>query len=337
MPPSPIHPAHVQAATAYHAQYQGRRLLIRHQNQLICDHSSLNTATDLPLPIASGTKSLAGILAVTALADGFLHLDEPVAHTLTEWTNHPLKSSITTRHLLQLTSGLSHTGKAGHTPDSHTALHTEPAAQPNQRFLYNSTPFQAFVEFARRKLAVVCPDPLDYLYGRVFDPLGLQPGQWRRTSDGWPDFSSGLSIAAQEWAKLGEWIRQDGQWEHREIIPAHCLQECFTGSDQNPAYGLGWWLNTPLPQSSKIHLKQSTLGLEDLHSEPAVPSDLVYAAGAGKQRLYISREHELVIVRQADGIPEALASGERSPFSDREFFRILLTGRPAFEPLSTNI
>ncbi|MFM1944621.1 MAG: hypothetical protein RI897_3603 [Verrucomicrobiota bacterium] len=327
MPLHPIQPNPLHAATQYHAQHQGRRLLIRQQNKLLSDHLSPNTTANLPLPIASGTKSLAGILAVTALADGFLHLDEPVAHTLTEWTNHPLKSHITTRHLLQLTSGLPHTGKAGHTPDSHTALHTEPACPPNQRFLYNSTPFQAFLEFARRKLAVVCPDPLDYLYGRVFDPLDLQPGRWRRTSDGWPDFSSGLSIAAQEWAKLGEWIRQNGLWEQREIIPPHCLRECFVGSDQNPAYGLGWWLNTPLPQSSKLHLKQSTLGLEDLHSEPAVPSDLVYAAGAGKQRLYISQQQELVIVRQADGIPEALASGERSPFSDREFFRLLFNGQ----------
>jgi hypothetical protein len=99
--------------------------------------------------------------------------------------------------------------------------------------------------------------------------------------------------------------------------------ECFRGSAANPAYGLGWWLNRPLDQGQLLHLHQRTLGLDDLWPDASVPRDLVYAAGAGKQRLYVSREMRLVAVRQAGGILEAMASGERSEFSDRTFFRLM--------------
>jgi hypothetical protein len=64
-----------------------------------------------------------------------------------------------------------------------------------------------------------------------------------------------------------------------------------------------------------------------LASTPGLPDDLAVAAGAGDQRLYISRKLKLVVVRQAEGIVESLA-GRRTAFSDATFLRLLLTGQP---------
>jgi len=215
-------------------------------------------------------------------------------------------------------------GKAGRPWSFAAALRVDAVADPGQRFFYGTAPFQVFGELLRRKLEAVCPDPLDYLYGRVLDRLGLQVGRWRRGTDGWPDLSSGASLTAREWAKLGEWIHQEGRYDNREVVPPSLLAQCFVGSRENPTYGLGWWLNRPLTDAAKGHLRQTALGLEALHEEPAVPSDLVYAAGAGKQRLYVSRERGWVVVRQAAGVLEAIAGGEHSRFSDRTFFRLLV-------------
>jgi hypothetical protein len=55
-------------------------------------------------------------------------------------------------------------------------------------------------------------------------------------------------------------------------------------------------------------------------------ADLVLAAGAGKQRLYISREKKLVVVRQATGIIQALMNADQTGFSDAEFLAILFAG-----------
>jgi CubicO group peptidase (beta-lactamase class C family) len=321
--PLRITPDRLQTATAYHAEHRGLALVVRQHGELIWEDFAQTEHRNRALPVASGTKSFAGILAATAAADGLLRLDELLCSTLTEWASDPRRSRITVRELLHLVSGLPAGGKPGHVPDFASALQTQLVTDPGTRFFYGAAPFQVFGEFVRRKLNHVCADPLDYLYGRVLDRIGLQTGRWRRGPDGWPDLSSGLSVAATEWIKLGTWILQRGHWEGVEIVPETHLDLCFIGSKENPAYGLGWWLNRSLPDQTRTQLTQATLGLEDLTHETAVPADLVYSAGAGKQRLYVSRTRNLVIVRQAAGIIEALAGGERSPFSDREFFTLL--------------
>ena len=139
----------------------------------------------------------------------------------------------------------------------------------------------------------------------------------------------GCPLAAREWVKLGELVREEGRQSDRELIPAASLRECFQGSADNPAYGLAWWLNAPLPPGRRPVLRQATLGLDDLWADPWVPRDLVYAAGAAKQRLYVSRKEGWVAVRQAGGVHAALAHGERSPFSDREFLSRLLDAEVA--------
>ena len=50
------------------------------------------------------------------------------------------------------------------------------------------------------------------------------------------------------------------------------------------------------------------------------------AAGAGNQRLYLIPQQELIIVRQASGILQALVRRNRGPeWSDAEFLRLVLT------------
>lgn len=49
-------------------------------------------------------------MALAAVDDGLLTLDEPVSETITEWKDDPRKSTIMVAELLRLTSGL----EAGH-------------------------------------------------------------------------------------------------------------------------------------------------------------------------------------------------------------------------------
>ncbi len=54
---------------------------------------------------------------------------------------------------------------------------------------------------------------------------------------------SGAFLAARQWAKFGELLRQGGRWESEQIIRADLLQELLTGSKANPRYGMTFWLN----------------------------------------------------------------------------------------------
>jgi CubicO group peptidase (beta-lactamase class C family) len=323
--PAGITVAGCQLAAEYSAAHKGLSLLVMVDGQIVCEdypHGHPERAHDL----ASGTKSFAGILAIAAAADGRLGLDEPVCGTLTEWRDDPRRSRITTRHLLQLVSGLESGGKHGYLPTYAEALQARAMFPPGEHFLYGAAPFQAFGEVLRRKLTPLYPDPLAWAEERLFEPLGLRLGPWKRGRDHLPHLAFGAALAAREWAKFGELIRDSGRWEGAEILPAPLLNQCFHGTQDNPAYGLGWWLNVPVGDSPRAGLRQQTFGTDDLTTAPLVPRDLVFAAGAGKQRLYVSRQKHLVVVRQAGGILEALANGERGGFSDREFLDRLLGG-----------
>lgn len=312
-------------AADYSAQFKGVSLCVLVDGHCVFEdypHGHPDRAHEL----ASGTKSFAGALAIAAAADGFLRLDELAADTLPEWRGDHRKSLITLRQLLNLTSGIEAGAKHGKVPTTAEALLARAVFPPGTHFLYGSAPFQIFGEILRRKLASRFHDPFAYLQARIFEPIGLHAGSWRRGSDAHPHLSSGASMAAKEWAKFGELIRVEGRWHGRQILPAELLREISHGTPDNPAYGLSWWLNAALPATPRNHHRQITFGLDDLTQDSAIPRDLLFAAGAGKQRLYISREKKFVVVRQATGILEALASGERGGFSDRQFLLRLLNG-----------
>jgi CubicO group peptidase (beta-lactamase class C family) len=277
--------------------------------------------------LASGTKSFSCAMLVAAVDDGLLKLDERVADTITEWRGDPRKSKMTIRQLLGLTGGQSTGDERGDVPTYAQAIEAPAIFEPGEKFQYGAVPFQVFGEVMRRKLESKKQSPLDYLHARVFDPIGLKVGQWMTGADGNPDLPSGARLTAREWAKYGELIRLGGAWEGKQVLSASTLDECFRGTPQNPAYGLTWWLNRDVPTNLRASIRQLTAGTEDLWNMPGVPRDLVYAAGAGKQRLFVSRSLNLVVVRHATGILQSLAGQRRSEFSDAEFLSLLLTGK----------
>ena len=127
-------------------------------------------------------------------------------------------------------------------------------------------------------------------------------------------------MTARDWATFGEFMRQGGTWNGKQIISKELLAECLQGTTQNPAYGLTWWLKKPVPDSiiRQIPILQHEMG-EILRSD-WLPNDLFMAAGAGKQRLYVIPSLKLVIVR----LGKFLGS---HAFSDAKFLNLLLRGK----------
>lgn len=303
------------AALAYSQVNNGVAVLVLQDGQVVCSSSG----TEKPQEIWSGTKSIVGLMAAAAVQDGLLTLDEHAADTLTEWQKDPKKSTITIRQLLSMTSGQASTvGRPMSYSDSvKAALTTEPGAL----FQYGPTPMQIFGEILRRKLEAAGLDgnPRDYAERRILRPIGLQVSEWRNGPDGQPLMPQGMIVSAREWAKLGEFVRAAGKWEGTQLVDAEAFKQLFEGSSANPAYGLTWWL--PRPTGAKDMVSRST----DITDPGAdLPSDMVVAAGAGDQRLYVIPSAKLTIVRQAKLDLIALASGKRSNWSDVKFLGLLL-------------
>jgi len=302
-------------ALAYSEEHAGVALLILEDGKVRCRSADVAT----PQELWSGTKSLVGLMAAAAVQDGLLTLDERASDTLAEWKSDPVKTRITLRQLLSMTGGqASAIGRPQGYLDSVKAPLT---AAPGSKFQYGPAPMQIVGEIMRRKLVAKGEDgnPRHYIERRILMPLGVTVGDWRSGPDGAPLMPQGLVLAASEWAKIAEFVRNGGKLDGKPLVDAAAFGELFKGSQANPAYGLTWWLPRSTPAVDLV-----TRSTDITSHADTLPADMVVAAGAGDQRLYVIPSLRLSIVRQAKLDLAALAAGKKSDWSDWRFLSMLL-------------
>jgi CubicO group peptidase (beta-lactamase class C family) len=90
-------------------------------------------------------------------------------------------------------------------------------------------------------------------------------------------WGGGVWINAMDMARFGYlWLR-NGRWGDKQIIPAAYVKQALTPSAHGPDYGFLWWLNT-------------RAGAKTL------PTNSFQAQGAGSNTIFVSPDHDLVIV-----------------------------------------
>lgn len=293
-----------QPAADYLRSCNGHALLVYRDGRLVFEEYLNGHHREVPHRLASGTKSFVGVLAVMAVEDGLLKLDEKVSDTLTEWQADARKSQVTIRHLLTLTSGIGG-GEVGDVPSYREAVRlAEARFPPGEKFQYGPVPFQCFGELLRRKLALRKDTVEGYLKRRLLDPIGFKPTFWRKDTDGQPHLPSGVLLTATEWAKFGLFVLNKGAWNGKQLVSEKLLAECFQGTKAHPSYGLTFWLNAAEER----------------------PRDLAMAAGAGKQKLYIVPSQRLLVVQFAEA-PRR--------FQERELMRLIMEGLSRTESVTS--
>lgn len=266
------------AAADYSARHAGRAVLILHKGQAVYERYDHGWTAARPHMLASGTKSFTGVLAMFAVQDELLSLDELACDTITQWRADPRKSRITVRMLLDLSSGLDPSeetiGSAGamrlrggrlargdgpRVDDKFAAaIAVEATGEPGMRFVYGPSHFYAFGALLQRKLeARRAGDPefpatvREYLDARIFKPLKIDVAFLGQDAGGNPNLPGGCFLTAREWAKFGEFVRRNGAVPaptdadpdaNRQLLRPDLLAQCFVPSKANPAYGLTWWL-----------------------------------------------------------------------------------------------
>lgn len=319
---SPPSEASLQLAWQYARQANSQTMLVMHDGATIFEQYANGGSALKPQLLASGSKSFNGIVAEAAVEDGLIRLDDWVADVVPAWKTDPQKSLITYRQLLNLTSGLA-PGDFGGTAGLsgwNDVLAVPMVAAPGQKFDYGGNPFNAFAAALQRKLGSETYE--NYLKRRILEPLGIGVVWGVRFSDGSPQVAGGAFMTARHWATFGEWVRREGDWNGKQILSKNRLAECFVGTPQNPAYGLSWWLREPVSADliQSIPLLRGEAG--GIVTATYLPNDLVMAAGAGKQRLYVIPSLKLVVVRQG---PLQTTDAQ---YADEEFLSRLLRGKP---------
>ncbi|WP_417497512.1 serine hydrolase domain-containing protein [Maricaulis sp.] len=318
-----------EAAAQYSRGTRGIAVLVVLHGSIVCEDYADGIDPDQSWELASAVKSFTAVIAAAAVQDGLITLDETVADTITEWQDDPRRSQITVRQLLAQTSGLASRNDDVRIPGYRAAIRTRARHEPGAAFIYSARHFQAFGEFMRRKLEAAGLDatPAHYLTRRVLAPAGIELGSWGAI-DGMPVMSEAVEITPRNWARFGELVLRGGVAGGISLVDRDALAASFEPGQANPVYGLSWWL----PDHERAYLLRRAprhFLLDTIEYGEGLPA-LRVAAGAGRQRLYLMPELDMLVVRMTRGVTADPATRE-ARWSDTEFLTRLLTRVPASE------
>jgi CubicO group peptidase (beta-lactamase class C family) len=310
----------LEAAAGYSAQRGERALLVWQNGRLILERYSELEPSNRE-HIFSITKSLCALGAFASIGKRLPQLDDPVSLTLTEWQNHPQKRKITVRDLLDQTSGLSPGFEALYGANvrdkNKRALKLPVTAPPGEKFAYGPSHYEVLEALMARSLA---EPPLAWMERTLFGPLGIYPGGWRRDRVGNPYFSAGAQVSARNLLAIGHLVRRKGWHWIFPLVPSSLMRQASLGSEANPIYGLGFWLNRLATDNTSVEIdvEEAISARADWkHAclSKSAPGDLIAMVGSRGQRVYVSSSRRLIIVRLG------AKPGFRDPDFLRRFFR----------------
>lgn len=286
-----------------------RALVIMQGGRVIAERYAPGYGPDTRLISWSMAKSVTATLVGLMVADGRLALDEPAP--VPEWqTPRDGRAAITLRHLLHMSSGLDHTEMAegdveifdADTPRmlfldgrENVARYAETRpleADPGKKFEYSSATSNILADIMTRSLTE-SKDPevrrdamLEYARGRLFEPLGMTSAFPQFDRNGTMLGGSMIHATARDWAKFGEFLRNNGSVRAAQLLPTSWTRFMKTPSPNDNSYGAHIWLNRPRND-----------GRDQVLFPGKAPSDVFAALGHLGQFVIVSPQHRLTIVR----------------------------------------
>jgi CubicO group peptidase (beta-lactamase class C family) len=321
---STIAPAALAEAQVISDCFDGVCLLVWHDGVLVHEHYAQGHDASAPLQAYSMAKTVLALVFGIAAARGLVAPDDKVSLHLEEWRDDP-RGEITLLQLLQMRSGLKLYSLDRREPEAlrlafgtgitETALATPLAAPPGAGFEYaNVNAFLAGLALERALRRAGLGSFIAFLERELWQPLGLMPASWDLDGPGGvPRFFAGLNATARDWLSLGLLFVDAGSAGGRPIVSQDWIATMIAPSP-NPAYGLGLWRGTPWQAVREYGPGTPVAPRCD---EPYRAADLVFFDGIGGQRVYVSPQSRLVIVRagalsrawEDSAVPNAILRG----------------------------
>ena len=237
----------------------------------------------------SMSKSVADLLTGVLVKQGVVSLDDD--HLRPEWTDE--RADITVEQLLRMTSGIEwdETYDLGTPITRMLYLEEDMGAyvaslplvhEPGTVQLYSSGSTNLLCSVLAERTGLGADLPRRQLLG----PLGLSSAIFEPDAAGTPVCSSYLWATPRDWAAIGQFALQDGEWNGEQLLPEDWMAQSLTVTDveetDDPGYGMGWRVNV-LPDGSLRW--------------PELPEDTFYASGHDGQKLIVVPSEDLVVAR----------------------------------------
>jgi CubicO group peptidase (beta-lactamase class C family) len=293
-----------------------RALLIYRDGELISERYGPGFSKDSKLISWSMAKSITSLLVGFMVSDGRLTLDEPVPVPNWQRSGDP-RSRITLRSLLHMSSGLEHVEGGDPIWNSDTvrmlfldgasnmgryAEAKPPRAAPNETYVYSSATSVILSDIMARTLtpngnpAVRRDAMLDYIRGRLIEPLGITSLTPEFDASGTMIGGSVMHATARDYAKIGEFMRNRGVVNGNRLLPDSWFDFMLSPSPTNQGYGGHIWLNRAQPGGSFPNADNPDAGRDVLWPNKG-PSDIFAMTGHQGQFVAVSPSQKLTVVR----------------------------------------
>jgi CubicO group peptidase (beta-lactamase class C family) len=238
-----------------------RSLLVIKNGYLIAEKYFHDGSIDQKARIQSVTKSITSALVGIALREGCLtSVDQKVIEffpELADQISDPRKNDITIRHLLQMRAGfpweesseeMFNLMYSGFRPSNFSDVPL--VRDPGTGMEYSNLTSHMISIVVSRACGV---DMLEFAQAFLFDPLGVEPGEWIQDWKGYRNGHADLHLRARDMVKFGLLYLNEGQWEGEQIVPAEWVDDSLQvysedawpfriGSNfKDMAYGYQWW------------------------------------------------------------------------------------------------
>jgi CubicO group peptidase (beta-lactamase class C family) len=275
-----------------------KAVAVIHKGRLIAELYAPGIDASTPLIGWSMTKSVTNLLVGLLVQDGRLELNQvaPVPPWHKE-AGDP-RAAITIDQLLRMSSGLVFdeeyrlysdvTHMLSAEADAADFAASKPLlAEPDSFWSYSSGTSNILSGIIRRTVGGDLQRYYDFAQQRLFLPLGISSASIETDYSGTFVGSSFMYANARDWARLGQFCLQQGQWQGEQLLPGDWLRYSTTPTPTNPKnnYGAHFWLNA------------DPLDKQQQRTWPSLPADTFSMNGFQGQRVVIVPSMDLVVVR----------------------------------------
>ena len=274
-----------------------KSILIIHKGVLVAEQYADGVDITTPLLSWSMSKSIINLQVALLVKDGTLDIFQPADVPAWSSINDP-RSKITLDQLLRMSSGLEFNESYGLNTDVSQMLSMEISASDyaadkpleyptDTHWSYSSGTTNIISGITKRAIGGNFQQYYEYMQKELFHPLGIYSAIQEVDASDTFIGSSYFYANSRDWAKLGQMMLQNGQWEGKQILPLDWVKYTTTPTKTSSLnnYGAHFWLNE-VPDDK--HIKRNW---------PSAPEDTYYMGGYQGQYVIVIPSEDLVVVR----------------------------------------
>lgn len=206
------------------------------------------------------SKSITATALGFAIAEGKIDLNDSICKFFGEYDKYDRNRKVTVRHLVTMTAGkMVGMAKNRHGKDWIKIFFDAPfVAKPGSMFMYVNDNFYLLSAIISK---VYGETLVDFLYPRLFAPLGIEKPVWETDSFGYASGGWGLYLSTEDLAKIMYCYSKMGKIDGKQIIPREWIEQATIFQvpttkkgqiDVTKGYGYGFW-QTSLPECYRAY------------------------------------------------------------------------------------